>query len=112
MNVNDGILSTLKVRDFFNIDMTFQTINEIDRILGTNLSRENYNCLKKIFTGSLNWVEKNKIETRTPDPLSVKDFLLRFKKGSKPFRKVIENLRFSSIKNSRNNKIKKIFQSY
>jgi hypothetical protein len=49
MNVNDGILSTLKVRDFFNIDMTFQTINEIDRILGTNLSRENYNCLKKFL---------------------------------------------------------------
>jgi hypothetical protein len=109
MNVNDGILSTLKVRDFFNIDLTFQTINEIDRILGTNLSRENYICLKKIFTGSLNWVEKNKIETRTPEPISVKDFLLRFKKGSKPFRKVMENLRFSGIRNSRNNKIKKFF---
>jgi hypothetical protein len=109
MGVTDGILRTLKVSEVFNIDLTFKTLNEIDDFLGTNLSRENYNSLKKVFTGSLNWVERNKMETLVPDPLSTKDFLLRFKKGSKPFRKVIENLRFYKIKNTRNNKIKKFF---
>jgi hypothetical protein len=110
INVTKETLMRLKICDFFDANTTFKNVRAINNLLNTDLSIANYNSLKNIFTGSYESVSKAKLVTANLDPDSVLIFLRRFKKGSKPIRKVLEQFRYSKKTNLRSNKIKTFFK--
>jgi hypothetical protein len=98
------------VKDFFTQEKNFKTIQSLNEMVGGILDHNRYNVLKNIFTSSLLIVNREKIVTGTLISECVSDFLNKFKKGSKLFRKILAKNRCSRLKNSTSNKVKKFFK--
>jgi hypothetical protein len=78
MNIQTNDLRQLMVKEFFDENAVFKNLNELNNILYTALSRQNYNLLKKIFVASVENVKKNGYSTGSPDPETILAFLNRF----------------------------------
>jgi hypothetical protein len=109
-------ISNLTVKDFFTQEKNFKTIQSLNEMVGGLLDPNRYNVIKNIFTGSLSIVNREKSATGTGtgatgtlDSECVGEFLKKFKKGSKPFRKILVKTRCAKLKNSTSNKVKNFF---
>jgi hypothetical protein len=71
--------------------------NELTTVLGAPVTQHNYDLIQRSINDSLYLAEKNRVSTGAQS-LSLDNFITRFKKGSKPFRKVLSVDRESKIK--------------
>jgi hypothetical protein len=112
-NFSLELINTLTVRDFFTQDKNFKTFQSLNELLGGLLVHNRYNELKNIFTGSLSIVNREKSVTGTgmvTGTGTIGEFLKKFKKGSKPFRKVLVKNRCKKLRNATSNKVKNFFK--
>jgi hypothetical protein len=107
-NINPALYE-LTVSEFLTDTGNVKNSEEIREILGEDLSRERYENIKKIISGSLMLAEKQKIMTNYPGPVNILEFCQSFKKGSKPFRKIIEFAKNNRIKLRQIQKVKTFF---
>jgi hypothetical protein len=78
----------LKVKDFFNVDRTLKSPNEISALVNTVMSPESMAKLKNSLTESLYLAGKCAVNIGGTG-LSLETFITRFKKGSRQFRRIL-----------------------
>jgi hypothetical protein len=105
--VNLPMLSRILIGDLINDTGNIKTDPEIQEIL--NLAADKFDNFKKILLDSLRFVRKNKYPSYDRVE-NVNMFLKRFKKGSKNFRKILNNRKNEKIKCAQNSKVKTFFR--
>jgi hypothetical protein len=79
----------------------------ITRKLGRRLNANEMSSLRTAISDSHTLIKKN----FTPeDGIGLNDFLVRFKKGSKPFRKVLDKMEADKIRGRQNKRVKTFFE--
>jgi hypothetical protein len=104
------VASQIKIEDLLTNRREVKSIDEINLINGVELNADDYIKLKNVIQTSIKNVKECKSFTGTEQSLDIKDFMGRFKKGSRPFRRVIENFSQGKIKNSSKATIKTFFR--
>jgi exonuclease III len=103
-------LKNLVIADFLNIEGNFKPRLELNALLDREIDRERYELLKKTITGSISVNNRSRIDTGTADPASIDLFMSRFKKGSRPFRKIFEQYNSRKLKCNSLTKTKTFFR--
>jgi hypothetical protein len=85
--MNSDVLAGLKVSDFIINDAVIA--ENIPNILRRPVAPLERNTIKKVVEQSIKYNARNKLEIKYNDP-ELSNFLTRFKKGSRPFRKMFE----------------------
>jgi hypothetical protein len=105
--VNIVHLSRLKIFDLLDDTLNVKQDPVLSQML--NIPIERVAILKRSLQTALRYVKKNKFQIRTTTN-SLQTFIMRFKKGSRNFRKVLDYRANAKVKCSRSNKIKTFFR--
>jgi hypothetical protein len=100
------ISNDIIINDFTADGINIRDRNIISNIVGRNISVAEYNELKTALVDS--WSLTKKFTTDELG-LSLTDFLKRFKKGSKPFRKIFDRFDASPMVKKQNRRVKTFF---
>jgi hypothetical protein len=101
---------SLIISDFLDFEGNVLPVNITSNVLECNLDAEQYNLLKKAITDSKTWWERKKISINGITSSTLETFFQRFKKGSKPIRKIFEHVRNEKIKVRNRQNIKTFFR--
>jgi hypothetical protein len=93
-----NFLKDKKISDLLNIDSGIKAIGDMSETLQMNLSQRQYALIENTLKVSMKFVKKNRVETIAAEDPDIKKFLTRFKKGSKPFRKILSYRALKKIK--------------
>jgi hypothetical protein len=96
-NQNSEILQTLQLGQLAPVEDELLPQATINQTIGKNLTDNEYETLKICLKDSLALAAKKRISTNAPS-LNLNQFMNRFKKGSKPFRKILGQNRESKFK--------------
>jgi hypothetical protein len=107
-NFNNNIVG-LKICNFFNFDGSVKNANLISDITDTVLLDDDYGKFRSALLDSRYLAEKNSVKTDAPG-LGLDEFITRFKKGSRPFRKVLGRGLDAKIKCKNKSNIKTFFR--
>jgi hypothetical protein len=88
---------SLIISDLLDFEGNVLPVNLASNVLECNLDGEQYNLLKKAITDSKTWCERKKIQIDGIVSSTLATFFQRFKKGSKPIRKIFEHCRNEKI---------------
>jgi hypothetical protein len=110
--INDN--SNLVIRDVLTLNSTSArpvliSKPELEILTGTNIPVDLYNNFKIAIQDSFKCLKKIKIE-QPGVPDTIEKFLKNFKKGSRPFRKILERSDNSKIKLKQKNTVKTYFR--
>jgi hypothetical protein len=89
-------IASLKISDFLMPDESLKDDIQLRAILRSQMDNDTLLTIKTAVRDSLKMVSKGKISLPVPDP-DIRIFLLRFRKGSKPIRRVFEMQKNSKI---------------
>jgi exonuclease III len=99
----------LKISDILNNHGNLVTRQELSDLLGCNLTEEKYRAITRSVNESRQLVQKMTFQTGMPCT-SLENFVKRFKKGSRPFRRALVVCRESKIKCKTKTNIKTFFR--
>jgi hypothetical protein len=109
--VQNNALSRITVGDISMDAIVFVSRQELSEICNVEYSAQEYNNIKTAIKDS--WYLINKIQKNLPNndcSDSISDFINKFKKGSKPFRRILDKLQGGNLILSKNQRIKTFFR--
>jgi hypothetical protein len=107
LNVSEW--KNLKILDILTDRGTAKSKEDLSVIFNRLLTDEKFANINRSLTATLKQIKKNKVIVETPDPVNINSFLQRFKKGSKPFRKILTFRGAFKFDVSKSNKVKTFF---
>jgi hypothetical protein len=101
-----NVPNEVKVSHFTTDGVNITDINSLANLLGRNISIFEYNAIKTVFVDS--WSLVKKFSSDEPS-LSLTEFLSRFKKGLKLFRKIFDRSDADLMEKKQNRRVKTFF---
>jgi hypothetical protein len=106
VNFNNNVL---QIKDLLSDRGTVRPLEEIQATTGTQINQVQYDQLKTAVLDSLNIVRRNRVTTNQKS-LPLDKFITGFKKGSKPFRKVLAFNREKKLTCGKKTQVKTFFR--
>jgi exonuclease III len=96
--IDGPFLPEIKIKDLLADNLEFLSMEQVRNVLRYDINLPEYERLKICVTDSLKLIKKFMIGEES---LEISNFLKRFKKGSKPFRRIFDNHRNSLLKKNK-----------
>jgi hypothetical protein len=103
-------IANLKIHNFFTAEGDFLSRQDTNDILGLNFTVQGYQNIRECILDSNRVLQKVKTVSYDNTTVCIENFVKKFKKGSKTFRRTLETVRIGKIKCKTKSTVKTFFR--